>query len=65
MVISESGANPGRLEPEELILVTECREDDEHVRCHGPIEPSLQTIMHWLIHTLPEKYFRELSICGV
>ncbi len=55
MVISASGANLGCLEPEELIHVTECREDDEYVRCHAPIEPFSETIMHWLIYTLPEK----------
>ncbi len=50
MVITASGSNLGRLEPGELIHVTECREDDEHVCYHGPIEPSSETIMHWLIY---------------
>ncbi len=51
MVISASGANLGCLEPEELIYVTECREDDEHVCYHGPIHPSSESIMHWLIYS--------------
>ncbi|MCP4693223.1 MAG: class II aldolase/adducin family protein [Desulfobacterales bacterium] len=50
MVISASGANLGCLEPEELIHVTECGEDDERVCYHGPIHPSSESIMHWLIY---------------
>ncbi len=65
MVISAPGANPDCLEPKELIHVTGSLEDDEHVRCHGSIESSAETIMHWLIHTLLEKYFGELSVGGV
>ena len=45
-----SGSNLGNFEENELIFVKKCRVEDELVLYHGPIKPSSESIMHWLIY---------------
>jgi hypothetical protein len=49
-LISASGANLGCIEENELILVKGCDLEGECVVYHGPMEPSSESIMHWLIY---------------
>jgi len=48
-VISSSGCNLGCIEQEELIFVERCDLESEHAWYRGPINPSSETFMHWLI----------------
>ena len=48
--ISASGANLGSIEEKELIFVERCDVKAECVVYHGPMEPSSESIMHWLIY---------------
>jgi L-fuculose-phosphate aldolase len=48
--ISASGANLGCIEENELILVERCDVEGECVVYRGPMEPSSESIMHWLIY---------------
>jgi L-fuculose-phosphate aldolase len=48
--ISASGSNLGFIEEKELIFVERCDVKAECVVYHGPMEPSSESIMHWLIY---------------
>jgi L-fuculose-phosphate aldolase len=48
--ISASGSNLGCIEKTELALVERCDVKAEHVLYHGTLEPSSESIMHWLIY---------------
>lgn len=48
--ISASGSNLGGIEENELILVEGCDVEAQRVLYHGPMEPSSESIMHWLIY---------------
>jgi len=48
--ISASGSNLGCIEENELILVEGCDVEAQRVLYHGPVEPSSESIMHWLIY---------------
>ncbi len=48
--ITASGANLGGIEENDLILVERCDVEGECVVYHGPMEPSSESIMHWLIY---------------
>ena len=50
LIITASGSNLGNFEENELIFVKKCRVEDELVLYHGPIKPSSESIMHWLIY---------------
>lgn len=50
LIITASGSNLGNFEENELIFVKKCRMEDELVLYHGPIKPSSESIMHWLIY---------------
>lgn len=50
IVISSSGSNLGCIEKEELVFVESCDADKKRVLYHGPLKPSSETIMHWLIY---------------
>jgi L-fuculose-phosphate aldolase len=48
--ISASGSNLGCIEKNELALVERCDVKAERVLYHGTLEPSSESIMHWLIY---------------
>jgi len=48
--ISASGSNLGTIEKNELTFVEVCDVEAERVLYHGPIKPSSESIMHWLIY---------------
>jgi len=48
--ISASGSNLGAIEEKELIFVERCDVKAECVVYHGPMKPSSESIMHWLIY---------------
>ncbi len=50
MVITASGCNLGFIEPEEMALVTMCSLETESVTYEGPIAPSSEAMLHWLIY---------------
>lgn len=50
LIISASGCNLGCIEQEELIFVEHCDAEAKHVLYRGPIKPSSESIMHWLIY---------------
>lgn len=50
LLISASGSNLGCLEKNELPFVEHCDLEAERVYYQGPIEPSSESIMHWLIY---------------
>ena len=49
LVISSSGSNLGLLESQEIIYVTKCSLEEKKVWYKGPITPSSETFMHYLI----------------
>jgi len=49
-LISASGSNLGCLEKNELPLVQHCDVEAERVSYQGPVKPSSESIMHWLIY---------------
>ncbi len=50
LIISASGCNLGRIEQDELIFVEHCDAETKRVLYRGPIKPSSESIMHWLIY---------------
>jgi len=48
--ISASGSNLGCIEKKELIFVERCDVEAERVLYHGTLNPSSESIMHWLIY---------------
>jgi ribulose-5-phosphate 4-epimerase/fuculose-1-phosphate aldolase len=48
--ISASGSNLGCIEKNEVTFVERCDVKAEHVLYHGTLEPSSESIMHWLIY---------------
>jgi ribulose-5-phosphate 4-epimerase/fuculose-1-phosphate aldolase len=50
LIISASGCNLGRIEQDELIFVEHCDAGTKRVLYRGPIKPSSESIMHWLIY---------------
>jgi len=50
MVITASGCNLGCIESEELTLVTSCSLEQGLVTYEGPVEPSSEAMMHWLLY---------------
>lgn len=47
--ISASGCNLGIMEPHEVIYVTSCSVEEKSVHFCGPLKPSSETLMHYLI----------------
>jgi len=50
LIISASGCNLGCIEQDELIFVEHCGAETKRVLYRGPIKPSSESIMHWLIY---------------
>jgi len=48
--ISAAGCNLGCVEENELIFVERCDVEAECVLYDGPMEPSSESVMHWLIY---------------
>ncbi len=48
-VVTASGTNLGMIEPDELIWVQKCDVDNKAVHYRGPIKPSSETILHYLV----------------
>jgi L-fuculose-phosphate aldolase len=48
--VTAAGCNLGCIETDELIFVEHCDLDSEEVLYRGPVEPSSESIMHWLIY---------------
>lgn len=50
LIVTSTGSNLGCLEKNELVFIDQCNADEEKVFYYGPIKPSSETIMHWLIY---------------
>jgi len=50
LIISASGCNLGCIEQDGLIFVEHCDAEAKRVLYRGPIKPSSESIMHWLIY---------------
>ncbi len=49
-VVTAAGCNLGCIEKDELIFVEQCDLASEEVFFRGPVDPSSESIMHWLIY---------------
>jgi len=50
LAITASGCNLGYIEKNEIVLVITCEVETRRVFYQGPIKPSSESIMHWLIY---------------
>ncbi len=50
LVITTSGCNLGSIEKDEIVFVIRCEVETGQVFYRGPIKPSSESIMHWLIY---------------
>lgn len=48
--VTASGCNLGIIEPSEIIYVTECFPEENRVHYYGPVKPSSETLMHYIIY---------------
>lgn len=49
-VVTTSGCNLGCIDPGELALVRRCSLDTEEVEYEGPVRPSSEAMLHWLLY---------------